>query len=243
MARFLLKTELLLSWVSGTWVSGTEVELSSEESHHLAKVLRMQVGEECELINGLGIVAKAKIQDNHAKRARCLILEVRKEPPLNRIHIAFAIPKSNALDFIIHRCTEAGVGSFQPLVTDHSSKISSWNEDRWERVVLETSKQCQEAYFPVVLNPMGLNSWLLEKRDRERKLIFCDEQARHDVLTNVSTEHQADFLIGSEGGWSETERGLLQKEGRGLGLGKNRLRAETACLVALTLLKKHWNEL
>ncbi len=238
MARFLLKTEPLLSWVSGT-----EVELSSEESHHLAKVLRMQVGEECELINGLGIVAKAKIQDNHAKRARCLILEVRKEPPLNRIHIAFAIPKSNALDFIIHRCTEAGVGSFQPLVTDHSSKISSWNEDRWERVVLETSKQCQEAYFPVVLNPMGLNSWLLEKRDRERKLIFCDEQARHDVLTNVSTEHQADFLIGSEGGWSETERGLLQKEGRGLGLGKNRLRAETACLVALTLLKKHWNEL
>ena len=95
----------------------------------------------------------------------------------------------------------------------------------------------------MVLNPMGLNSWLLEKRDRERELIFCDEQARHDVLTNVSTEHQVDFLIGSEGGWSETERGLLQKEGRGLGLGKNRLRAETACLVALTLLKKHWNEL
>jgi len=234
MARFLLKAEFKL---------GTEIELSPEESHHLAKVLRMEVGAECELVDGQGSIAKAQIDDNHPKRAKCRILEVRKEPQINRVHVAFAIPKSNALDFIIHRCTEVGVASFQPLITDHSLKISSWNELRWERVVLETAKQCQESYFPKVLEPVDLKSWLFQKRHKQRQLIYCDEEARFDALDAVSKANDVDLLIGSEGGWSETERGWFQKEGKGLGLGKNRLRAETACVVALTVLKKQWNEM
>ncbi|MFM8313513.1 MAG: RsmE family RNA methyltransferase, partial [Deltaproteobacteria bacterium] len=185
MARFLLKAEL---------ICGAEVELSYEESHHLAKVLRMEVGSECELVDGAGTVAKASVVDNHPKRARCLILKVNKEKNLNKIHIAFAIPKSNALDFIIHRCTEVGVASFQPLTTDHSLKINSWNETRWERVVTETAKQCQEIYFPVVLAPLTLESWLFQKRDTNRELIYCDEEARHNTLDSISVEKEVDLL-------------------------------------------------
>lgn len=234
MARFLVKAEL---------ACGTEVGLSQEESHHLAKVLRMEVGSECELVDGAGTVAKARIVENHPKRARCLILSVSNEKNFNKIHIAFAIPKSNALDFIIHRCTEVGVASFQPLTTDHSLKINSWNESRWERVVIETAKQCQEIHFPVVLPPLNLESWLFQKRDKSRELIYCDEEARHNALDAISIEKEVDLLIGSEGGWSEKERNEFQKLGKAMGLGKNRLRAETACIVALSLLKKHWNEL
>lgn len=234
MARFLSKAEFRL---------GEEVELSPEESHHLAKVLRMETGEECHLVNGLGVIAKAKITESHGKRSRCLILDVRTEPSSKRIHIAFAIPKSNALDFIIHRCTEIGVKSFQPLITDHSLKINSWNEERWERVVLETAKQCQETYFPEVLTPIDLKTWLFQKRNKEHELIYCDEEARHDVLEVLPRDKEFDLLIGAEGGWSANERDWFKKEGRGMGLGKNRLRAETASIVALSLLKKHCNEM
>ncbi len=234
MARFLSKIDLVV---------GVEVELSPEESHHLAKVLRMEIGEECSLVNGVGSVAKARIIDNYGKKARCLILEIKKEQSLSRIHIAFAIPKSNALDFIIHRCTEIGVRSFQPLITDHSLKISSWNESRWERVVLETAKQCQESYFPQVLSPLDLKTWVFQKRDRDRELIYCDEEARHDAVDVLPKNKEFDLLIGAEGGWSVAERDWFQKEGKGMGLGKNRLRAETACVVALSLLKKHCNEI
>ena len=234
MVRFLLKSNFLI---------GQECELSSEESHHLSRVLRMEVGEECELIDGLGTVAKAIVKDNHNKRARCLVQEVRKDLLKNQIHIAFGIPKSSALDFIIHRCTEIGVRSFQPLISDHSQKINSWNTSRWERVVMETCKQCQETFFPEVLQPMDLKSWIFEKRKTERQLVYCDEGARFDALRSVREQQEFDLLIGSEGGWSETERQWFQKVGKGMGLGKNRLRAETASVVALTLLKKQCNEL
>ncbi len=234
MARFLLKAN---------FVPGQLVELTPEESHHLAKVLRMEVGERCELVDGKGSIAQAIVQDNHSKKSKCLIQEVKTEMAKNHIHIAFAIPKSNALDFIVHRCTEVGVRSFQPLITEHSLKISSWNESRWERVVVETAKQCQESYFPEVLQPMDLKTWLFQKRDPRRLLIYCDEEARFNAFDSTSTEDEVDLLIGSEGGWSEDEREWFRKTGKALGLGKNRLRAETACVVALTLLKKHWNEL
>lgn len=234
MARFLLKANLIV---------GQEVELSLEESHHLARVLRMEVGEECELIDGVGTVAKAVIQDNNNKKSRCLVQEVKVESRRNLIHVAFAIPKSSALDFIIHRCTEVGVGSFQPLISENSLKINSWNDGRWERVVMETAKQCQEAFFPQVLKPLSLKEWIFEKRDSNRQLIYCDEEARFDALESVPVDKEVDLLIGSEGGWSPIEREWFKKAGKGMGLGKNRLRAETACVVALTLLKQHSREL
>ncbi|MBM4304437.1 MAG: 16S rRNA (uracil(1498)-N(3))-methyltransferase [Deltaproteobacteria bacterium] len=234
MARFLLKAK---------FVVGQEFELTPEESHHLVKVLRMEGGEQCELVNGEGEIARAIVIEPHSKKTRCLVEEVRKEEIKNRIHIACAIPKSNALDFIIHRCTELGVCSFQPLISEYSLKINSWNEDRWERVVLETAKQCQETYFPVVLKPLDLKSWIFEKRQKERQLVYCDEQARFDALESVPIDREVDLLVGSEGGWSQTERGWFQQLGKAMGLGKNRLRAETACIVGLTLLKKRWNEL
>ncbi|NBX67362.1 MAG: 16S rRNA (uracil(1498)-N(3))-methyltransferase [Proteobacteria bacterium] len=234
MARFLLKANFIV---------GSEVELSPEESHHLNKVLRMTEGQDCWLINGEGGLARATIAFSHGKKSRCLIQETFQERSSHRVHIAFSIPKSNALDFIIHRCTEVGVKSFQPLISDHSLKISSWNEERWTRVVLETSKQCQETFFPKVLAPVELKAWLDHKRDTNRALIYCDEKARQDALENVSRETEFDLLIGAEGGWSEEERILFQTKGRGMGLGKNRLRAETACVAALCLLKKHCNEM
>lgn len=252
MARFLLKSEFKL---------GDEVELSPQESHHLAKVLRMEPGEECELVNGLGTLARAVIRDNHPKKARLALLTLTQEPRRNRIHLAFAIPKSIALDFIFHRCTELGVASFQPLLSAHSMKSSSWNEARWERIIHETAKQCQEVYFPSVLPPLPLKDWLTAKRDPSRTLFYCDENVRREDPSTTKTEPQqekptsdtsfqenkshpeSDLLIGSEGGWSDSERILFSQVGKPMGLGKNRLRAETACLIALTLLKTRFKEI
>lgn len=234
MARFLSKVEFHV---------GDKIELSPEESHHLSKVLRMESGDECFLVNGVGGVARAKVEESHSRKSKCTILEVETVKKRNRIHVAFAIPKSNAIDFIVHRCTEVGVGSFQPLITDHSQKINSWNQERWERVITETAKQCQESHFPRVLAPMDLKTWVTQKRDKQRELVYCDEESRQDSVSHLLIDKDCDLLIGSEGGWSASERILFQNEGKGMGLGKNRLRAETACIVGLSLLKKHYHEI
>ncbi len=54
-------------------------ELSPEQSHHLAKVLRVQAGEEVELFNGKGSVARAEVTRvvtwEYWLRQRCVLGE------------------------------------------------------------------------------------------------------------------------------------------------------------------------
>lgn len=236
MARFLFRGELKPSF---------EVQLSAEESHHLSKVLRLTEGTEIELINGLGVTATATILEISKKGTLCRVTEVKTETQRNKIHLVFAIPKSNALDFIIHRCTELGVASFQPVLSHHSLKVSNWNEDRWKKVIFEVAKQCQDSFFPVVHPPVELKKWLVSRSQTQpnRKLIYCDENSREGELEKLASGLECELLIGAEGGWSELERTEFAKTGLALGLGKNRLRAETASLVALTLLKQQLGEI
>src|SRR5688572_20177096 len=121
--RFLLQAESL--------TGPGEVTLSLEESHHLARVLRMQTGEEIEVVDGQGSVGMATIVDANPKATKARVQNVRKESQASSIVLAFGIPKATACDFILHRCTEIGIKAFQPLITAHSLHPKEWNQGRW----------------------------------------------------------------------------------------------------------------
>jgi len=216
-----------------------EVCLSLGESHHLVKVLRIRNGENIELVNGKGIVAVGHVIDAHATRSKVLISEWRKEASFPGIHLCFGFPKGLALDFIFRRCAEIGVDSFQPLTTEFSLKPGSWNAQRWEKVVVEVCKQCEATFFPKILAPANFTEWL-SRRDNRRLLIVCDDKERAIAASIPRNEWGYDLLIGPEGGWSPRERESIYRAGaKRFGLGPQRLRSETAALVAITLLKNH----
>ena len=102
-----------------------EIELSPEESHHLVKVLRMEAGGRVQLMNGAGQLADATIVNPSNKCATLKIESVKKQDKRPVIHLVFGVPKTQALDFIIHRSTELGVASFQPLMTQHSLLVTA----------------------------------------------------------------------------------------------------------------------
>lgn len=224
-------------------VEGAEAMLSAEESHHLAKVVRIRDGDLIELVNGQGVVAKARVVDASPKRSRVEILSVKALPGQSRVHVCFSVPKAAAFDFIIHRCTELGVASFQPIITNYSLRLHSWNETRWQKVISEVCKQCEEPYFPRLHPPMSIEDWL-GKRSRERTLVFCHENERETDEKFPGSPAGFDLLIGSEGGWAADESERLLAYGIiPMGLGKNRLRAEMAAVVGVTLLKQRLGEL
>jgi len=228
--------------LNGKFEVGAEVVLSADESHHLARVARLTEGEEIELIDGRGGVAGAKIVEANHKRTKVKVIRVDEITAVSKLILAFGIPKANASEFLFHRCTELGVAGFQPLVTAHSLHPKEWNQERWERVVAETCKQCQEARFPTVLPPLKLEDWL-HKRDKDSQLVYCYEEERAGAPKALAAKTTY-LVIGPEGGWSAAEVALFRKHGGlSLGLGRNRLRAETASLVAATLTKKLLNEI
>lgn len=221
--------------------AGKEIPLDEKESHHLAKVLRLEVGAKVVLIDGKGSVAAAILTLVKPKQSVAKVLSVETPGKPSAITLCFGIPKGQALDFVFRRAPELGVLGLQPLQTRHSSTLKGWNPDRWQSVVEEICKQCESPFFPQVHLPLTLSAWLA-KRDPSRLLLFCDEAVRHSDFQTA--EKGIDLLVGAEGGFSREEAHEVEKAGASfLGLGANRLRAETASLVALTLVKSRLGEI
>lgn len=224
-----------------TMTSGVEVELGPADSHHLARVLRAREGDSIVLFDGKGSVATARLTVASPKRSRARIDSVRGAGAAPSVRLAFGIAKAAALDFIVRRAIELGVCSLVPLVSEHSSRASAWNGERWSRVAVEVAKQCEADFLPVLSDPESLASWLA-RRDEGRQLVYCSEKARL-AEARLDPSRPVDLVVGAEGGWSEAELRLLAGKGVALGLGAHRLRAETAALVALTLVKSRMGEL
>jgi len=221
---------------------GSRLQLSEEESHHLLKVLRLGPGAEVLLFDGKGGLAQAGVREATKRIATVEVGEVNRTEAVHRVHLVFGVTKAPSIDFILHRVTELGVASFQPLHTQHSLRLASANTERWQKILLETAKQCEELHLPRIEPLMALTDWL-KGRDQQRKLFLCDEVER-GLAHSTEVPADAEILVGPEGGWSREEVDACLVAGASkVSLGKNRLRAETACLVAIALVKKIVGEL
>lgn len=221
---------------------GEIVALDEEQSTHCSRVLRITEGEMISLIDGKGSIGEGEVLESRPKRVQIRLKAIETTKRKNQIQIVFGLAKPTAMEWIFKKCTEIGVLSFHPIVTDHSLHPSSWNSERWNKIVEETCKQCQELWFPEILKPISFSDWI-KKRTPSQAFALCDEQVR----TGEGIDSQifpTEIVIGPEGGWSDHERELMRNHSvQYLGLGPNRLRAETACLVALTLVKSRHGEL
>lgn len=222
---------------------GEEIVLPPQQSHHLANVLRLKDGADIELVDGKGTVAQGKVVKSSPSASKIAIQSLDKISALSRVVLTFAIPKGTALDLLIRKCTEVGLMAFQPLITRHSINPDHWNQERWDKVVNEVIKQCQSPHAPLVYPPKTLEDWL-SSRDPQSILAFCHEDRRQKKSWNAKTSQHCDLLVGCEGGWSPEETERIESHGAlYLSLGANRLRAETAALVALVLTKRELGEL
>ncbi len=223
--------------------AGADVTLSAEESHHLARVVRVGEGEEIVLIDGRGTLARARVTSASPKGCRVRIESIETSVARSLVTVCFGVPKGPALDSIVRRCTEIGTAAFQPLVTRHSLHVKDkdFNAARWQKAVAEVAKQCEELNFPEILPVKSLADWL-SSRAPERVLVFCDEAERGAGAAKLTGA--CDLLVGAEGGWSDEEREQILAAGAiKFGLGRNRLRAETAAAVGLTLVKARLGEI
>ncbi|MEZ4751975.1 MAG: RsmE family RNA methyltransferase [Bdellovibrionota bacterium] len=220
--------------------SGQVVRLSKDESHHLFNVLRLREDAAVELVDGKGTLAQGVVSQAAKNGSDILLASVETRQRSSRVRLCFSLAKHQATEFLVRRCTELGVRGLQPLITDHGLPAKAWKRDRWERVVEEVCKQCQEVWFPEVCEPVRFADWLED--GGERTIVACDENARA-AKPQLKGEQDYDLVLGAEGGWSDAERRLLNQKAILLGLGVNRLRTETASLVALTLLKEKLGEL
>ncbi len=209
--------------------------LPEEESQHAVKVLRLQVGDLIEIVDGKGGFYKAKILNPHPKHCgfeiteSCLDYCKRKY----KLHIAIAPTKNiERLEWFIEKATEIGVDEITPIICRYSERKIIKHE-RLERVIISASKQSIKAFFPN-LNPLCTFDELLKNHSASEKYIaHCYDQEKSLLQNLCKDSKDVLILIGPEGDFSKEEVQSASLRGfTPISLGDSRLRTETAGIVA-----------
>ncbi len=220
------------------------IELDPDESHHLARVLRLREGDTVFAFNGGGEEWECEVACADRTHARLTVLRQLDnvvESPL-RLTLAQALVKGEKFDWIVQKSAELGVSRIVPLITDHGearrhTERNDHRVERWRRISLEAVKQCGRRSLVAIDHPLPLPDFC-RRLDGSPAVIFS-ERGGHPtgLLRDIFTNSQSlTLIIGPEGGWSAEELDLATTAGICFAtLGPRILRAETAAITAIAL--------
>lgn len=209
--------------------------LSEEESQHAVRVLRLQAGDELEVVDGAGGYYLAVVTNPHPKHCEFQIKETITEYEKRdyRLHIAIAPTKNiERLEWFIEKCTEIGVDEITPILCRFSER-KIIKPERLEKIIVSAAKQSLKAYFPI-LNPMcSFRDFIQQTTVSQKFIAHCYEQDKQLLQQVYQKSSDAVILIGPEGDFSPEEvQAAIQHQFQPVSLGSSRLRTETAGIAA-----------
>ncbi len=221
------------------------VELSEEEARHIARVLRLQPGEAIRVFDGKGRLFAARLVEVSRSRvtAKLDAIERIETVPKHPVHLLVGTPKGKKPDFIIEKAVELGVESVVFFDAERSVAQKSEKQDkvlsRWRKIIIAASKQSGRARLMRVEYYPALNEAMENLPDDAERLAFWEEAPVAPEAEVEMAKPAASLigLIGPEGGltFGEIET-AVKADFRVCSLGPTILRAETAAIVAATLL-------
>jgi 16S rRNA (uracil1498-N3)-methyltransferase len=195
------------------------LELTDDDHHHLARVLRVREGDELTASDGAGGWRRCRF----GTPLEPIGPIARDDAAQPAITVAFALVKGERPEWVVQKLTEVGVDRIVPFVAERT--VVRWDDDKAARnhgrlrtVAREAAMQCRRSWLPTV-----------EPIARFDDLVARPGATLADRSGGPPTLDHPVVLIGPEGGWSERERAGGVPI---VGLGPTVLRAETAAIVA-----------
>jgi len=217
------------------------VELSPDESHHLAHVLRIRVGDEVRLFDGRGNEAQAVVA---VVNRRTTVVDVtgdpqREPPPTRTVTLASAVPKGNRVRWLIEKATELGIDEWVPLQTARSVvQPRTTKLDTLRQNVITACKQCRRNRLMQIAQPCDLAN--LAQSHQHAMLIAADRSGMPISRITLPAAGRLLAVVGPEGGLDDDELESLHRHGATMvRLSEHVLRIETAC-VALAAVVGAW---
>lgn len=234
---------LPLFYISDIVAGRPEIELDEDTSKHVVNVLRMKKGEQLHLTDGKGFLLLTSIADDHKKRCRVKVLNEQFIPQSGRkTSIAISLLKNaSRFEWFLEKATELGITEIIPVLCDRTEK-QHFRFDRMQNILVSAMLQSQQAWLPVLHQPIGFGQ-LLKQEDiidyTQKFIAHCMPGSKQSLaaLVNDSLPSQI-ILIGPEGDFSPEEVTFATEHFFiPVTLGDTRLRTETAGIVAAVLLK------
>ena len=230
-------------YTSTAYASQQEMVLDEDTSRHVIQVLRMKKGDGLNLTDGKGNILTTIIEDDHKKHCVVKVQGTRyKEQEKRKILIAISLLKNaNRFEWFLEKATEIGVNEIIPLICERTEK-EKFRHDRLQAILISAMLQSQQCWLPVLHEPIAYELLFRQEEvaNTAQKFIahcIAEEKANLTDLVNESLPSQI-ILIGPEGDFTKEEIDIaLRHHFVPVSLGDTRLRAETAGMVAATILR------
>ncbi len=215
---------------------------SEEESKHAIRVLRLAVGDTISITDGRGRLFSSRITDANPKRCSVAIEStIESFEPLPYSLTMCVAPTKNIerFEWFLEKATEIGVSQIYPLLSAHSER-KAIKMEREEKVITAAMKQSLKAYHPTLHPLTTLKDIIAQKSTSERYIAHCNpsqsSEGKPYLGDKVTPGADIEILIGPEGDFSPEEVQLAISRGyKEISLGEQRLRTETAAVVATTI--------
>lgn len=241
-------------FVEPSQISDKQVIITGSDVNHIKNVLRMKIGEELAVSNGLD-----------GKEYRCGILSMTEEVVVcelrfikedgielpSKIYLFQGLPKADKMELIIQKAVELGAYEIIPVATKRcvvklDAKKAKNKIARWQSISEAAAKQSKRKVIPVVHDVLEFKDAIAYAKTLSKNLIpyelseGMDETKR--IISEIGEEKPDSIgvFIGPEGGFDEKEIALaMENDIVPITLGKRILRTETAGFTTLAFLMYH----
>ena len=98
--------------------------IEGDEAHHLINVVRIQIGEEILLLNGMGAKIFVKVVGLEKNRVNIEVIESLQLEKADKVHLAIGIPKKDAFEEVLRNATELGISKIIHFKSQFSQSVS-----------------------------------------------------------------------------------------------------------------------
>jgi 16S rRNA (uracil1498-N3)-methyltransferase len=207
-------------------VAEGRAQLSERDQHHLTHVLRLRIGDTCEVVWS-GRVHRALVSGDGLELGE--EVEVVAKTPTLTVWIAQPGARS---DEAVEKLTELGVARIGALRSELlKGSFSDSRMERWARVAESAAKQSKQARLPELLGVARFADVLSPEA-----VVLSNRGASGGLSDRIVGRRSATLLIGPEPGFSDAELALARERGVAVAtFGPVVLRTETAAIVAAAL--------
>jgi len=235
--------------------SAHRVFIKGATAKHIAKVLRMEPGDELAVLDQKGSRYRGRIASVNPSTVEVDLLyplPAPQESPLQLI-LCQAILKAKNMDLVIQKATELGVSTLIPFYSERTvARIDPRNAENklrhWNEVARNATEQSDRARPPQIQPVTDLAHVLAMGSDPKSLKIILWEQERARYLRRILRDepptNRVIAVVGPEGGFSRRELTQAMEAGfTPVSLGARILRAETAAIVLAALCQYQWGDL
>ena len=235
-------------FVSPDILNGGRIVLTDSQAHQIRDVLRMTSGDKIVVLDNTGCeytVSLIKL-DRREVIGEVINKTESEGEPKTRITLYQSILAREKFEWVLQKCTEIGICSFVPVVTQRSivrrpESVTIKKMSRWQSIITEAAEQSGRGRIPTLENPLNFTDILSGLDNFDCSVIGSaqiDTPDLRGIIKGKDSElKKIALFIGPEGGFTEKE--IADAGGRGakvFSLGKRVLRTETAAIVASALI-------